>query len=247
LQVFAALRRVGADLGDPLEIERSGGRVLVSGAGIPQQRQQQIHGVLDALPNVSVRFSEAGATVPVPIPPPADSAAGSTPRPAASLLQQKLGGTAQFERFRSTLLDQNDAAMARAFALRRLAQEFPPDAERELTAADLGVLRDLAREHVAVLAAESGSIGATVSPLLGSSAASAAAGPRAEPGPWQSAAEEVLRAAHEMETSLAALLGAAPAENAADLPARFAAAMESLRTSLERCRVLLSYDNVGQR
>jgi hypothetical protein len=245
LQVFAALRRVGADLGDPLEIERSGGRVLVSGAGISQQRQKQIHSALDGLPHVSVRFSEAGATVPIQSPP--ESAAVSTPQPAPGLLQQKLGGIAQFERFRSTLLDQNDAAMARAYALRRLAQEFPPDAERELTAEDRGVLRDLAREHVAVLAAESGAIGATVSPLLGSSAARAVVAPRAEQGPWQPAAEEALRAAREVETSLAALLGAAPVENTADLPARFAAAMGNLRTSVERCRVLLSYDDVGQR
>ena len=70
LQVVAALHQLGADLGDPLEISREGRQVLVSGTGIPPQRQQQIHGLLDRLPHVVVRFDDpafpAGA-MPVPI------------------------------------------------------------------------------------------------------------------------------------------------------------------------------------
>ena len=58
LQVVAALHQLGADLGDPLEISREGRQVLVSGTGIPPQRQQQIHGLLDRLPHVVVRFDD---------------------------------------------------------------------------------------------------------------------------------------------------------------------------------------------
>ena len=43
LQVVAALHDVGADLGDPVEVSRSGSEVLVSGVGITPARQQEIN------------------------------------------------------------------------------------------------------------------------------------------------------------------------------------------------------------
>jgi hypothetical protein len=244
LQVFAALRQVGADLGDPLEIDRRSGQVAVSGVGIAPARQRQIHAMLDGLPNVSLRFSEPEAA-------PA-AAVGMAPAPAPTapagpgLLQQRLGGRAQFESLKSQLLDHSDAAMARAYALRRLAQEFPPETEREMTAADRALLDQLAGQHLSALATEAGAIDSAVSPILGY-AVPAAGQTAAERGAWQSAAETVLMAAHGMETNLAALLGAAPAEAAGDLSSRFANAMGVLRLGLERCRLLLSYDDVGQR
>jgi hypothetical protein len=42
LQVMAALHRVGADLGDPIEVIPSGDHILVTGMGITPERQQQI-------------------------------------------------------------------------------------------------------------------------------------------------------------------------------------------------------------
>jgi len=63
LQVVAALHQVGADLGDPVEIARESGQILVSGTGIPPQHQKQIHEALDSMPGVVVRFQEPGARV----------------------------------------------------------------------------------------------------------------------------------------------------------------------------------------
>src|SRR5207245_2764708 len=51
LQVAAALHQIGADLGEPIEISRQAGQIVVSGSGIPGQRQQQIHNELDRLPH----------------------------------------------------------------------------------------------------------------------------------------------------------------------------------------------------
>ena len=56
LRVLAALHEIGADLGDPVEVTRSGGRVLVSGVGVPPQRQHEIHRALDRIPNVTCGF-----------------------------------------------------------------------------------------------------------------------------------------------------------------------------------------------
>ncbi len=241
LQAVAALHEVGADLGDPLEIANRDGRIRVTGSGISPERQQQIRGALGSLANVDVRFADAA--------PPARTEGQASPAPggavvpkADSRLQDKLGGRARSERFSAQLLDQSDAAMARAYALRRLAQEFPPPAEREMGAPDRRLLRSMAREHLAAMEAGFQGIDGAVSPLLATRDGGAAREPRATAGNWQDAADEALRAAREVETALAAVLGAAPAEGGADLPSRFASAMSDLKASLELCRRLLSYD-----
>src|SRR5206468_2522183 len=61
LQVLSALHQIGADLGDPIEVKRSDGRVLVGGVGVSADRQKQIHSMLDGLPNVSVNFANPAA------------------------------------------------------------------------------------------------------------------------------------------------------------------------------------------
>jgi hypothetical protein len=242
LQAVAALHEVGADLGDPLEITNSDGRIRVTGSGISPERQQQIRDALNSLAHVDVRFADAA-------PParterqanPAGAGAAVVPR-VDSRLQDKLGGRTQLERFSAQLLDRSDAAMARAYALRRLAQEFSPPAEREMGAPDRRLLRSLAREHLAALAAGFQGIDGAVSPLLPARDSGAGRESGAAAENWQDAAGEALRAAREVETALAALLGTAPAESGADLPSRFASAMSNLKASLERCQHLLSYD-----
>ena len=39
-------------------------------------------------------------------------------------IEERLGGRPQFERFSGSVLDWTDSAMTRAYALRRLAQQF---------------------------------------------------------------------------------------------------------------------------
>ena len=252
LQVVAALHQVGADLGDPVEVSREGGQVLVSGTGLPPQRQKQIHGLLDSMPNVVVRFAEPGqeAAPPARTEPaaPVANAAPATLPPFQARAQERLGGRPEFERFSSQLADWSDAAMSRTYALRRLAQEFSPGVERQLSAEDRRLLRNLGREHLAALAKELGQMEAALSPLLPSPSGGLAPGEiRPEPAAWQPAAEELLRAARRVETLLAILLGMAPPENTADsVPPQLAAGLAQLRTSLEHCQRLLSYDDVRQ-
>jgi hypothetical protein len=243
LRAVEALHELGADLGDPLEVTNSGGRIQVTGSGISPERQRQIRGALDSLAQVDVRFTDAA--------PPArteerenPAAAGAAAVPSVDNgLRDQLGGRVQFERFSAQLLDRSDAAMARAYALRRLAQEFSPQAEREMAAPDRRVLRSMAREHLAALAAGFAAIDEAVSPLLSKRGGSGPAQEsRAAAGAWQDEAEQALRAAREVETALAGLLGTAPAEGGAGLPSRFASAMSNLKASLERCQRLLSYD-----
>src|SRR5574340_570325 len=64
LQVLAALHGLGADLGEPIEVTREGARIVVSGVGIAETRQQQIQQALDRMPRVVVRFSDPAAAGP---------------------------------------------------------------------------------------------------------------------------------------------------------------------------------------
>ena len=247
LQVVAALHQVGADLGDPVEIARKSGQILVSGTGIPPQHQKQIHEALDSMPGVVVRFSEPGtegAPSAEPEAPVLGGSAGSAPPPFQVRLEERLGGRPQFERFSSQLLDGSDAVMSRAYALRRLAQEFPPDVERQLSADGRRVLRDLGREHIAALARQSGEMDAALGRVLVALGGAAAPGEvRLESAAWQSASEELLSAARRVETVLAVLLGMAAPDNPADhTPSQLLAALAQLRASQEHCQRLLSYD-----
>ena len=252
LQVVAALHQVGADLGDPVEITRDSGQILVSGTGIPPQHQKQIHEALDSMPGVVVRFSEpGGAPGPGGTPPETPAlrdSAGSAPPPFQVRLEERLGGRAQFERFSSQLLDGSDAVMSRAYALRRLAQQFPPDVERQLSVGDRRMLHDLGREHVAALARQSGEMDAALSRILAALGGAAPSGEiRLESAAWQPASEELLSAARRVETILAVLLGMASPDNPADdIPSQLLAALAQLRASQEHCQRLLSYDDVRQ-
>jgi len=256
LRVMEALHQVGADLGDPVEISRDDRRVVVSGTGIPPKRQEQLHAVLDPLPNVVVRFAApafpAGAP-PVPSEPaPARDAAGPEQRQLQARIEERLGGRPQFERFSGQLLDRSDAAMARAHALRRLAQEFPPAAEQQMGAADRHILHNLAREHLASLAKDSVRIEGILQPILTDLPAARAKAEvrideaRAEAA-WQPATEELLGSARHLETLLAVALGATPADGAAkNVPEQLMVGMAQLTTRIEQCRRLLSYDDVRQ-
>ena len=245
LQVVSALHRLGADLGDPVEISREGGQVLVSGTGIPPQRQQQIHGLLDRLPHVVVRFEDPAfpaSAVPVQSEPATRDAAGPEKSTYPARIEERLGGRPQFERFSSSVVDWTDAAMTRAYALRRLAQQFSAAAENEMNAEDRHTLHRLGREHLAAFTKDAQRVANTVNPILtgmGPGVAQLEAHP--EPTAWQSASEDLLTTARRAETLLAVVLGMAPAENASgDAPAQLSIALAQLSSRAEQCQRLLA-------
>jgi hypothetical protein len=247
LQVVAALHQVGADLGDPLEISREGGEVVVSGAGISPQRQQQIHNQLDRLPHVVVRFSDPVLPAGTPAlvePATTRDAAVSTERPTyTARIEQRLGGRPQFERFSGQLLDWTDSAMSRAYALHRLAQQFTAASEGAMGAADRRTLRSLAREHLAAMRNNLAKVQTTVTPVLnGIGAAAGATDSHPAPAAWQAASERVLASGHRVEYLLAVVLGAAPGGTAANAPADLMTALNQLNSDIEQCQRLLSYD-----
>jgi len=79
------------------------------------------------------------------------ASASAAPAAFQSRLETQLGGHAAFDRFTGQILNWNDSAMAHAYALRLLAQQFPTD--DSMNDRDRATLRGLARDHLAALAA----------------------------------------------------------------------------------------------
>ncbi len=234
LQVLAALHQVGADLGDPVEVTRSGGQVLVSGVGITPPRRQQIHQALNSLPNVVVRFDDPERPQYEPEPPARSGPAeADTVNSFQMLLEKEVGGRPQFERYASELLDVSDALMSRVYALRRLAQRFPPEAEATLGAGDRLLLRHLRQEHIAPLRQHAVETERLLIPVLKPLGGTAGPPRSGTPENWQSATEDLFQAARRVETLLASLLGAASGETATEeLPSRLLSAAVQLKTDL---------------
>ena len=248
LQVAAALHRIGADLGEPIEITREGGQIVVSGSAIPMERQQQIHGQLDRLPRVVVRFDDpafpAGA-MPVPSEPAARDAAGSEKNNRTARLEQRLGGRPQFERVSAQILDWTESAMTRAYALRRLAQQFSADAEHAMSAEDRRNLHALGREHLEAFSRDSQAIAATLRPVLTGLGGVAAPPEMHEDAPgWQAASEDLLTAARRVETLTATVFGVSAATGPYEAaPSQLLTALDQLSRRVDQCRKLLAESN----
>lgn len=236
LQVVAALHGIGADLGDPVEVTRSERQVRVSGLGVAPARQKEIHRVLGTFPDIAVEFAS-------PLPSPAPDAAGDSvvqpgggkPGALQSRFERHLGGRAEFARFSAQILDWNEAAMSRAYALRGLAQRFPADATRSLRPLDREVLTGMARDHLAAMAANINSIQHTLAPVLVSLGGATAQGrPVIAGATWQDAAETVFQASRRVELLLASALGVTQDSGPPDqLPSDLIAALADLQASLE--------------
>ncbi len=243
LQVLKALHGIGADLGDPLRVSLTNGRVLVAGVGVLPARQREIQSALDALPRVAVEFSDPAAFA---LPPEAAAAAPSatksdSPSPFQPQLEAKLGGRAELDRFAGQALNWNESLMSHAYALRGLAQQFPDDAV--LNDADRVSLHALAGDHLSAMAVPASSFENRMAPVLtaiGAKAQAQGALDAHSATSWQASALLLFQAARRQEMLSSVLLGVARGEKAdADLPSELLGAVSELRAQLEQNQRLL--------
>jgi hypothetical protein len=241
LRAVTALHQLGADLGDPVEVARNGAYVVVGGSGVAPELQRQIREALASEPKVLLRFAEAAAAPPAS--PPRDATPVKPAVPAfPNPLEGQLGGRAQLERFSAQLLDQDETAMTRVYALRRLAEQFPPEAEHQLSPEDQLVLKDLGRQHVTALAQAVAAIDSLASPLLASPGASLQPGRAGSAPSWQAATQNLFLSARHLETLLPMWLGAtAPDRDSAsvNLPQQLSTALAQLQSDVQQCELLL--------
>ncbi len=197
LRVFSALHRVGADLGEPVEIRQQGPHVIVIGTGLPRSREEQVRASLARIPDVEVRFEEPSAA------PSKNGATGDTviaaPGSREQQLETLLGSRESVEDFTNRALDASDAMMARVYALRALARAFRPGTESGLNAADHGVLIALRNDHTAALAQRMAELQRILLPVIPGPLRINAASAESS---WQAAAESLFSAAQALDDSL---------------------------------------------
>ena len=246
LRVWAALHQAGADLGDPIEVSRTGGEILVTGIGIPPQRQREIQNAIGSQPRVVVRFSESAPASVRAEKPAAGTPPGAEIRQLQGRVAEQIGGRANFEQLASEIFDLSEPMMSRAYALRSLAQRFPMQVESQLNPQDRELLRQLTREHTATLRRQTAEIERLLKPVLGSGSGpgSGATGALSS-NAWQPATEELLQSARRVEKLLAVVFGAAPSETADDrLPSQLFSSLAQLRAKVEGYDRLIS--NTGK-
>lgn len=247
LLVFARLHRIGADLGEPVEVERTREEIRLTGIGLSAGIRRRIEQEVGSLPFVRLEFVD-----PEPVTPPPD-AGPDTGRVSSKgrngqLLQQvekALGGRTSFEEFADDVLGTADALMARAHALRRLAARFPVDIERQLPAENRRLLEDQVDAHAEALAQLSLRMKARLEPVLTAfGAAQQTEAPleasALEAQHWQAAAESLFALCRTAEKLSAALAGGwEESEPAGGTPAALHACLNRLNTQARACKKLV--------
>jgi hypothetical protein len=223
-------------------VSRAGGEIVVSGVGIDPRRQQEVRDALRSETHVAVRFSESTAEkTPVDAEPKADGAVSADIERLQARMAEQIGGRVNFARLSSQVLDLTEPMMSRAYALRRLAEQFPREAETELTTQDRRLLGSLVGEHTDALRRQTAELDRLLRPALGS--AKARPDDSASPGAWQPATEELFQSARRVDRMVGVMFGAAAGESLsptqlmsslAQLRSRLDAYDRLARTSLER-------------
>jgi hypothetical protein len=216
LRVLAALNNIGADLGDPVDVSRDDehGALKITGIGIGPARQQQIRAAVRDIPGVVVSFTETQ-----PIEKSSDRQPASqvmvTPRSAVhDELESHLGRGDLVGRFIDTLLGESESALARAHALRKLANRFPPDVERTLTPPEHRMLAELRARHLTALSSLSDSIKQRIVDVFGAvpRPSAIACGPN-----WQECTTAAVSASQKFDTLLNSALAGTGSQPAPDV------------------------------
>ena len=200
LRIMEALHKIGADLGDPVEVTRAGAQVSVKGFGIEAARRARIEGALRGVANVSLRFAEEGAPAGI-------QGAASRPvtvkaaaSPLEPQLERQLGSRAAIEQLANEVFDRYEQLMAHAHAIDRLAARIAGPAA--LSASDAAVYRSIQRSHAQALLRIESELSGLLKPVM------PAGGP--DPAAAPVSARTLLESARRLEISLTMLLGAGP-------------------------------------
>ena len=133
------------------------------------------------------------------------------------------------------MLDFDESAMPRVYALHNLAQKFPPESEAQLSSQDLSLLRELTRKHAAALAEKIGGMERAMVPALTSLGAHRRIYTAAAHG-LGAGREDGFRSAGRVDVLGSQLLGMTPGSA---VPSDLIAAMKELEANLQDCQKLL--------
>jgi hypothetical protein len=207
LSVLTALRAIGADLGDPIEIVRQEDQILVSATGLSRARQLEIEQSLAPIPHVVVRFPQIPQLRIVPETIESTVVETASRSPLEEALERLLPGGEVLHRFVDELLHNSEAMMARAHATHHLVERFPLDVERSMSPEDRHRLALLRQQHEAALYSVVYRISDSLNPSLVALGANIP-----DPAPtafqdWQSEADDIFTSAQRVDRLLGQMLG----------------------------------------
>jgi hypothetical protein len=201
VRVFAALHRLGADLGEPIEIAfGSNGTVEVGGASFTPARQAQLREALASEPKVLFRFTNPEANANAHKTTQAPIRFDAARSPLEPTLKDFASGRGGLEPYANQVLDESDAVLERAHALGTLAERFPESRRWELHTAERATLDSLIETHRAAFQEHGGRLVQLVAPVLKALGA---------PAPTSSQSAGTLEAAQRMDRVLSVIFGVA--------------------------------------
>jgi hypothetical protein len=230
LEVLSALHRIGADLGEPIDVRRDRQAILVNVTGLAPQRQEEVRSALAALPAARLQFDEPdrrGSSQVARRP----ATQVDTANPLVAELQGALADGASTADLADQLDGNTEKIIERVHALRGLARRFPPDVELQLTASEIGTLHRIVRDHAGAIVAPRDAIERLLKPIL-----SAVDAPPVVDSAWQNIAEAMLAGTGRLDQAVNAS-GPVPGPRERKLAA--ARALAELERRLDRLHALV--------
>jgi anti-sigma factor RsiW len=214
MDVRFTLHQIGADLGEPIEVasESSSNTTVVRAWGTSPARQELLRQLLEDRPNVRLELQpptiavSAGDLQPAqPVtaaPPLGDSAL----RPDEKRLAKWFGSSASQEQFARYLLATSTDLLARLYALKQLADRWPPNSESNLTEEPRAKLAAMIRDDSRSAAQRCVELRLMAKPLLDEFApTSKTAVPRVALRDWQDLTRQSLEEAKDADRLLRSL------------------------------------------
>lgn len=217
IEVHLALHRAGACRGEQIVVAvASGGRVRVYGVAESESRKRELERVLGELPDVDMNLVVAAPAASAPdfsaTPELPDQVVESARLPIQNQLEEyfgKLGEQSQVPARIAALANEatsiSSALTAEAWALKRLAADFPPAKQRRLRAASRFVLESMTREHTAAIRERAGRAEALLAPFFAAGPSQGAPPVGSPTAGWRQAVEELLAAAERIDRITRAL------------------------------------------
>jgi len=230
LRVLAALDRIGADLGDPIEVVRTRDQIVVTCIGLDSERMREVRVALAGLPRVAVELSPkpnvSAASSPLEV-------VGAPHATVRAEVARQFDSPAAYERFVDGLLKSSEAMMARVHALRRLATSFPADVEAAMSPESKTLLAAMREHHEMALARAVSSLQGSVRPFLGPPAPALGGSPAGED--WQTRTMRVFAEGQQVDRMLGAMFAGSQGSAADDAnPAALGAALAKLEADVAR-------------
>lgn len=224
------LHELGADLGEPVEtVATAGGAVTVICRQVGRERESEIRSALAGIHGVTVTTEPAAPKTAGQLRR-TTLAPGSTGNPLERALAGRLGGKAAFDRLANEVLDQDDALLARAYALDGIEERFPPGRRAELCPHDRAALALVIADHRRAARERGAAVESLLAPIAGALRPG-------NPPRRQSGASAILPAAQRVDRILNVIFGDSPGERtAAELGAELNAARAELSAALEAIR-----------